>query len=175
MSVGLVLTIVGLTNPACVLLGYLWGRKVRAVTRIESIVVNDENSPPSTAKPAAPTWMRLLAALVALIGIGTVAVGFIALRSDTRQDRIVGCIYGYSNAAAAAQKARIAASNATFEQIDAIMLAVIEAFDTTPAEGSQRVRDAVSAYNEARREAKETQRDNPLPQSPENACADLLD
>lgn len=162
------------SNTACLFLGYLFGRLTRAAVRIEETMDIDDTPPPVVApvERRRITTFRLLGIAVALIGVITAGMGYVVIR---QQDRIVGCVVGYSSANSAAVKARSAAQNEVNDQIDNFMAAILQAFSSAPAEGRQLVFDAVKSYNESRSKAKSTQRDNPLPDPPEHACAELMD
>lgn len=166
--------VIAATDTACLFLGFLFGRLTRATIQIEESMVTDEDNP----KPKTPTRRRrvtgfqVMSGFVVAIGLITALVGFQVTRN---QDRIVGCVVGYSNASSAAFKARAAAQNEVNEHLDDFMNAVLQAFSTAPADARQLIFDSVKSYNEARAKAKTTQRDNPLPEPPEDACAELLE
>lgn len=173
MSTPTMIIVLAVTNPACLFLGYLFGRLTRATVRIEE---NMETDDAPTPRPADDRGRRVslmaIAVVVAVIGIGTAVTGVVILRN---QDRLAGCIAGYSNASAAVTRERSAAQDVVNEQIDQFMQAVLEAFSATPADGRKKIYDAVQSYNEARTQAKETRKNNPLPDPPEDACTELTD
>jgi hypothetical protein len=160
------------TNIATLVGGYFWGRKVRAVVQIGEAMSDDTGT---RTQPSAPRWMYFLAVVVVLIGAAQVFLGVMVVGSESRQDRLVSCVAGYSNASAKAARARSSATNTVFAQIDAVFAEVQTVFDTAPADARERVRAAIKAYNESRQKARQAQKDNPLPESPQNACAELLD
>lgn len=176
MTRDMVITVMALGYPPCLFLGYLFGRMARATVQIEETMTADPK--PTVTSPSEPNErrrvgaLRLVAAAVAVIGIVTAAMGYIVIRN---QDRIVGCVVGYSNASSTAFKARAAAQNEVNDQLDNFMEAILQAFSTAPADGRKLVFDAVTSYNDARRAAKEAQSQNPLPDPPESACAELMD
>lgn len=178
MGTGLVVVLLVGSNSACLFLGYLFGRMARATVQIEENMVTDVPETPPDRAPAArdrqhrTNALRLLGVAVALIGVITAGMGYTVIR---QQDRIVGCVVGYSNANSAALKARAQAQNEVNAQLDNFMAAILQAFSSAPAEGRQLVFDAVTAYNDARTAAKEAQSRNPLPDPPEHACAELMD
>lgn len=178
MDAGLVVVLLVGSNSACLFLGYLFGRMARATVQMEESMAADTPDVAREAPMSAPVGrrrlnaFRLLAWTVALIGAVTTAMGYVVIRN---QDRLVGCVVGYSNASSAAAKARSAAQNDVNTQIDNVMAAFQAAFTDAPAVGRDRVFGAIDAYNKARAKAKETQRDNPLPDPPEDACAELID
>lgn len=169
------------SNVGCWFLGYLFGRMARATVHIEETMNTDDAAHPEPqAAPAPPpvtgrrqlNALRIMAAVVAAIGIVTATLGYVVIRN---QDRIVGCVVGYSNASSAAFKARAAAQNDVNTQMDNFMAAILQAFSSGPTEGRQLVFDAVTAYNQSRADAKQAQAKNPLPDPPEHACAELMD
>jgi hypothetical protein len=180
-TVTLVGVLVG-SNVGCLFLGYLFGRMARATVQIEETMTTDDTADVPAAEPAPvpvdaydrrnAIVLRILAAVVAVVGIVTATMGYVVIRN---QDRIVGCVVGYSNASSAAFKARAAAQNDVNTQMDNFMAAILQAFSSAPAEGRQLVFDAVTAYNQSRADAKTAQAKNPLPEPPEHACAELMD
>jgi len=159
------------SNAATLALGYFWGRKVRAVVQMGETVRSED--PTSAQRYIAPKWMHLLSVVVAGVGVLTVLLGVLIVRSESRQERLIACVTDYSNDAAAAARARGMATVAVFDEIDAVFAQVNKAFDADPAAGRKQVRQAIEHYNEARAHAKQTQRANPVPDAPENACAEL--
>lgn len=160
------------TNIGTLVLGFLWGRKIRAIIQIGETM--SENADTPERRGSAPRWMYFLAAAVALIGIGMSVLGVLVVNNAGRQDKLVGCVAGYSNAAADVARTRAGATNAVFAEIDAVFEQVRAAFDAAPDAGRDKVLAAIDGYNSARAKAKQAQRDNPLPEAPQNACAELL-
>jgi hypothetical protein len=113
----------------------------------------------------------LVSVVLLTIGAGAVLGGWVL---SSRQDRIIGCVTGYSNALAVALDKRAAASEAARRELDEVMTTVADAFeDASPAAGD-RVRSAIRTYVERRQDTRETQAENPLPQPPRDVCADLV-
>lgn len=157
------------TNVATFALGSLWGLSKGRSIRVGDVMT--ERTAPSTR---APRWMYVIAAMTAFVGVAVIALGVMVINAQSQQDRLVGCVEGYSNAAAAAQRARSAATSDVFNQIDAVFSKVLVVLDDAATDGRQQIFDAIKAYDDARTAAKQAQKDNPLPEAPENACADLL-
>jgi len=171
----LVVVLVG-SNVACLFLGYLFGRLTRATVEIEETMeASDAAQPPSPEQKRKITALHVISLVVVAIGLVTAVVGYQITRN---QDRIVGCVVGYSNAAATAAKARAHASNVALDQLDAVMDAVAKAYAAADLgqvnDARTSVRAAIQGYVDARHDAKEAQRKNPLPEPPQDACADLL-
>lgn len=173
-----VLWILAGSNVACLSLGYLFGRLTRATIRIEERMteppVDSQAAVPEPPKASRRRWgaLQLITVGVVLIGVMTAAIGVVVTRN---QDRLVGCVAGYSNANADALKQSRTAQNVVNDQLDNFMSAVLAAFSTAPADGRAKVQAAVKSYVEAREAAKQVQKDNPLPDAPRDACAELLD
>lgn len=171
----LIVLLVG-SNAACLALGFLFGRLTGATLRIEEKMTATPDAP--AEKAARPAWGRqrsilvAVALAVALIGIVTSVAGYQITRN---QDRLAGCVAGYSNALSDALTESRAAQNVVNEQLDNFMQAVLDAFSTAPDEGRQKVLDAVAAYVDARANAKQVQKDHPLPEAPRDACSELVD
>lgn len=172
-------TTLALTNLACLIIGYLLGRNTRAVTDIQEKLMADDTARPGgeTHKQARSRLRRVhawqvLGALVALVGIMTAVFGVVLIRN---QDRLTGCVTGYSNALADTLDKRAAPQQAATEQLDRVMRAIVDAYATASAEAQVEVRRAIEAYVVARDEAKKFLAANPLPDAPRDACAELLD
>lgn len=163
------------TDSACLFLGFVFGRLTRATVEIEGHMATEEDPSVPVVVPERKrrvTGLQLVAAGVVVIGLITALIGFSVTRN---QDRLAGCVVGYSNASSAAFKARSRAQNEVNNQVDNVFAAFLAAFSDTPSEGRKRVFDAIDGYNKARIESKKTQKENPLPDPPEDACAELLD
>lgn len=172
MSTTTVVILLLASNPACVFLGFLFGRLTRATVMIEEKIVDDEKLDTAKIKRRRFTAVHWLTAVVATIGIVTAIIGLMVTHN---QDRLVGCVVTYSDAAGDAIEQRSIASNAVNTQLDNVMAAFLAAFTDAPAAGRDRVFKAIEAFNKARLEAKQAQKENPLPEVPRNACAELLD
>lgn len=118
-------------------------------------------------------WPVVMVSL-ALLLIGAVAV-FGGLELSSRQDRIIGCVTGYSNALADTLDKRTAATQQAQESLDRVMEAVSKAFHSEDAATAARVRSAIENYVELRTKTKDTQARNPLPQPPRDVCRNLID
>lgn len=172
-----------LSNPACIFLGFLFGRMARATAEMEEHMSPDNGSPPSTGEEGKArrrvTSLRVLGLVVALIGATTIVMGVIVTRqqaaANERDDRLTACIAGYSNALADAFASRQQANLEASEAVDKVMAAIDLAFSDAPGVGRDRVRQAIKEYNEARAEAKRAAADHPLPDAPRDACSELLD
>ena len=116
---------------------------------------------------------KLVAAVcVFFLGVGLFVVG---MTLSANQDRLTGCIIGYSNALADSLDARSQASGESQAALDRVMEAVSAAFEkATPAAGEQ-VREAIDDYVKYRRNVTKSQQRNPYPAAPRDACADLVD
>lgn len=175
MSTSTIMLVLVSSNIACAFLGFLFGRMTRAAVTIEDHMSTGDEIPPVTDSPTRRrrrvTAIQVMAGALVFIGVATTALGIVLTRN---QDRIVGCLVGYSNASSVAIKAGRAAQNKVNDQLDNVMGAFQSAFTDSPAEGRDRVFKAIDAYNRVRTEAKRVQRENPLPDAPENACAELL-
>lgn len=175
MSLGTVVILLVASNVGCSLLGFLLGRLTRATVAIEQEIEqhmsDEEDSPPPRPKRRI-TALQVIAGTVAMIGIMTVVMGVITTRN---QDRLAGCVVGYSNATADALKASRAAQTEVNDRMDGFMQAVLQAFSSPPAEGRDLILKSVRDYVAAREEARTVQRQNPLPEAPRDACAELLD
>lgn len=163
------------TDSACLFLGFLFGRLTRATVEIEERM-NDESEPPApssaTKRKYRLTGTQLLALGVVVIGLVTALVGFNISRN---QDRLAGCVVGYSNALADALDRRSASSADAFAALDTVMEKVVQAFSSPPSdELNQAVRQSIIDYVNARHRAKEAQTNNPLPDAPRDACKELL-
>jgi hypothetical protein len=158
------------SNGACVLLGYLFGRMVRATVRIEETMVEDAASPPP-GRRSRDTTMRIMAAVVALIGVVTATFGVVVIRDV---DQLNGCVVGYSNALADTLDRRAGPQQEATLQLDRVMSAIMDAYKMTPVDGREHVRTAIEAYVEARNTARAFLAENPLPDAPRDACAELL-
>lgn len=173
MSTGQVIYLMAATNVPCLILGYLFGRLTKATVRIEETMATDEEpvseTPPATRRRI--TSLQFIGAAVVVIGLVTAGFGVAVVRN---QDRLAGCVVGYSNATADALKASRAAQAVVNEQLDNFMRAILEAFSSDPAVGRQKIFDAVEAYSVARAEQLQAQKDNPLPEAPRDACAELI-
>lgn len=161
------------TNLPGLVVGFLIGRRVpRATVKIEESM--DENLPPAPPKQRA---LLIIASVVALIGVGTVALGIIVMRyvavDDARDHQFAACVAGYSNALGDALKARLAANQAVTDQMDLFMNAVVQAFDNATPETREALIAAARAYVKQRLEAQAELQDNPLPEVPRDACAEL--
>lgn len=168
-----------LSNLACVVLGYLFGRMTRATVTLEE-QMKENDSPPQDVQPARRlTSQRVLALVVALIGVGTIVLGIVVTReqsaADARDDRLTACITGYSNALADALDRRTAANSETNEAVAGVMQAFADAFSQAPADARENIRKALVAFTEARDRAKTASTENPLPAAPRDACAELVD
>lgn len=167
------------SNAACLFLGYLFGRLTRATVRIEENMDADPDA--TTPDPPARrlTPLRALGLVVVAIGVATIALGVMVTvkqaEAEARDDRLTACITGYSNALADAFRERASATSDASEAVDTVMAAIGMAFVDAPAVGRDRVLAAIQAYNEARAEAKKTQAENPLPDAPRDACAELME
>lgn len=178
MSTTMVWWLLALSNPACVFLGFLFGRMTQATVEIEDRMAhdgNEETNAPSSqprSRDRQHLMLQAVAVGVVLIGIITAIIGFNVTRN---QDRLAGCVTGYSNSLADALDRRSASAAEATEKLDAVMEKVVTAFSSPPSEQTtQAVRDAILDYVEARRRAKEAQRENPLPDPPRDACAELM-
>lgn len=163
------------SNPACVFLGFLFGRLTRATVTIEEKIADAEKLDVKEIKKPRKhriTALYWLAVGVTAIGLVTTVMGYIVTRN---QDRLTGCVVGYSNALGDAFEERLRASNEVNKQLDNVMAAFLAAFNDAPDIGRERVFKAIEEFNKARTEAKQAQLDNPLPEVPRNACAELLD
>lgn len=165
------------SNSACLFLGYLFGRLTSSTVQIEENMDPEDEKPSETVSGRRKlNAIQVIAWSVAFIGIVTVALGYVVIRN---QDRIVGCVVGYSKAQAAATKARSAANNDVFDQLDMVMETIGRAYAAADIgqtnEARTAGRKAIEDYNKSRKEAKQAQRENPLPDVPEEACAELID
>lgn len=175
MSVTTVAVLVVSGTSAGLFIGYLLGRLTRSVMEIEKRVtdhINENGEAPDKSRRFRLSALHIIAVGVVVTGLVTALIGVNVTRN---QDRIVGCVAGYSNASAAAFKQRSAAQSVVNEQLDGFMQAVLDAFSTAPADGREKIRLSVESFVEARQEQARVQRENPLPEAPENACAELLD
>lgn len=127
------------------------------------------NSPPLRKRVTAT---HLVAVGVVLIGIVTAVMGFVVTRN---QDRLAGCVAGYSNALADTLERRAAPQQEATDQLDAVMQAIVKAYQGVPGAGSESVRQAILDYVAAREHVKQTLKDNPLPDAPRDACRELLE
>jgi hypothetical protein len=159
------------SNTATLVMGYLWGRKVRAVIQIGEAVTTD----PPKMKQSLPRWVHLITGALVIVGVSTVVLGVLVIGNTSRQDRLVTCVIDYANAASAAGRARGAANTDVFEQIDGVFKQFGEAATVDPVAARAKALAAIDSYNRSREDVKTAQRDNPLPEAPEDACADLLD
>lgn len=171
MSMTMTLVLLAATNPACALLGFLFGRITRATVDIAESVTEEGTDVPSEQKRKINP-ITVISVVVVLIGLITAIVGFQVTRN---QDRIVGCVVGYSNASADAFERRAAVTGETNDQVEEVFRAIDQAFGDAPGVGRQRVRDAIDQYLDARDNAREVLKRNPLPDAPRDACAELLD
>ncbi len=181
MSTTTVLILLAISNPACGFIGYLIGRISRDTADTKEAVMHEVEETdgvdpvPRESRPVS-RWRAntvvLISAAVAATGIITAIVGFNVTRN---QDRLVGCVVGYSNATADAFEARRVAANDANQQVENVFRAFLAAFNDTPAAGRDRVRLAFEQYIKAREESKKVQKDNPLPDAPRDACSELLD
>lgn len=163
------------SNPACVFLGYLWGRVTRATVEIAESAVDNQANPgeptPQIVESKAQTKaMRIMAVAMVTIGLATALTGFVLTRN---QDRIVGCVVGYSNAMSDTLKDRLGPQQRATEALDRIMEALAEGIETPTPKASERVRTAINEYVEMRTEAKKTSAQNPYPDAPRDACSEL--
>jgi hypothetical protein len=173
VNLGTVVIVLIGSNIACSLLGFLLGRTTRATVVMEQRMTNDDDEKEPDHRPWwHVTSMQVIAFVVAAIGVVTAAVGVHLIRT---QDQIIGCVVGYSNATADALEQRSSAASRANEQVDRVFAAFLAAFDDLPAEGRERARKAIAEYTEARTNAKETAKQNPLPEAPRDACAELRD
>lgn len=174
MSMTMTLVLLAATNPACALLGFLFGRITRATVDIAESVTEEGAAVPDEEKRklrrANP--ITLISVVVVLIGLVTAIVGFQVTRN---QDRIVGCVVGYSNASADAFERRAKATGETNDQVEEVFRAIDQAFTEAPVDGRKRVRDAITKYLKARDNGRAVAERNPLPDAPRDACAELLD
>ena len=162
------------SNPACVFLGYLWGRVTRATVEIAEGTMEDEANPVVEAakmRRRGVTAMQVMAVAMVLIGLATALMGFIFTRN---QDRITGCVAGYSNALADTLNERSRPQQQAFDSLDLVMEAVSESIRMSTPENAQRVQRAIQDYVEVRRQTKEALAQNPLPEAPRDACSRLI-
>lgn len=175
MSLTMALIVLIASNACTAFLGFIFGRQARATVEIGEHMIADDDEESKTND--APKGKRRVTP-IHLISFGVVAIGLIVALlgfSVTRnQDRIIGCVAGYSNASSAAIKAGRAAQNKVNDKLDAFMAAVAKAFSSAPEDARKLIFDSVEGYNKARADAKEAQRNNPLPDPPEDACKELL-
>lgn len=162
------------SNLGCVCLGFLFGRLTRAAVQVEQrmVDVTEDSPPPKPARHRGPTALHVISLAVVFIGVVTAVVGFGVTQN---QDRLTGCVVEYSNATADALTASRAAQRVVNEQIDGFMKAILDAFNSLPEEGRKAVLESVQDYLDARAEQVKVQRENPLPEAPRDACAELLD
>jgi hypothetical protein len=172
-----------LSNPACIFLGFLFGRMTRATVEIEEHMSQDNDSPPLTGGEGKArrrvTSLRVLGLVVAIIGATTIGLGILVTKeqadANARDARLTACITGYSNALADAFASRQKSNSEASEAVDKVMAAIDLAFGDAPGVGRDRVRQAIKEYNEARAASKRATADHPLPEAPRDACAELLD
>lgn len=174
MSTTMTVILLVATNPACALLGFLFGRITRATVDIADSVTEEGTEMPDKEKRRVGRTnpITIISVVVVLIGLITAIVGYQVTRN---QDRIVGCVVGYSNASADAFEQRADAQREVNDQLANFMRAVRDAFSSAPADGRKKVFDAVEDFVKADDEAKRIRGENPLPEAPRDACAELLD
>jgi hypothetical protein len=171
------------TNPACVFMGFLFGRVTRAAVEMEEHMIVEDSPPPELKSSPdirrTVVMLRWVCAVVAVIGVGTMVLGVVVTReqaaADARDDRLTACITGYSNALADALEQRTAANSAANQAVDTVMQAFADAFNQAPAEARENLRLAFEKYTEARRQSRSASAQNPLPEAPRDACAELMD
>lgn len=175
MSLTMALIIIVTSNGSTAFLGFLLGRLTRVTVEIGEKMSTEDEEPKPEETPERHRWkilpLHIISIGVVVIGLVVALLGFSVTRN---QDRIIGCVAGYSNASSAAIKAGRAAQNEVNKQLDNFMSAILQAFSSAPEDARKLIFDSVKSYNEARTKAKETQRENPLPDPPEDACAELL-
>lgn len=176
MTMTMFWTVLLSSNGACAFLGFLLGRVTRATIAIEEHVMADTEeslpAPVRTWKLWPPSALQVIAGFVAVVGLLTVGLGVIVTRN---QDRLAGCVAGYSTALADALDKRARPQQEATEQLDKVMLAIVNAYRTQTSEDAAKVRSAIEQYVVAREHAKDVLRRNPLPDAPRDACAELLD
>lgn len=178
MSTTTVLILLAISNPACGFIGYLIGRIARDTAETKDAVTHDveQTDGLSEDKSVGPRWRMnvvvVIGMAVAAIGVVTALIGFSVTRN---QDQLAGCVVGYSNATADALEARSSAATEANQQVENVFRAFLAAFSDTPAVGRERVQHAFEEYLKAREATAKAQKDNPLPEAPRDACADLLD
>lgn len=177
MSLTMALIVLIASNACTAFLGFIFGRQARATVEIGEHMSTEEDVEES--KPVEPPKKKRRVTPVHLISFGVVAIGLVVALlgfSVTRnQDRIIGCVAGYSNASSAAIKAGREAQNKVNDKLDTFMLAIAQAFSSAPEDARELILSSVQGYNKARADAKAAQSENPLPDPPEDACRELLD
>jgi hypothetical protein len=160
------------SNLACLALGYLFGRLTLATVHIEENMATDqeETSQERSARRGVNAT-QVIAWTMAVMGIAMIALGTVVIRN---QSQLAGCVRGYSDALADSLDARAAPQQTATDQLDKVMEAIIDAYDDIPADGRAKVQAAIQDYVKARKAARETLADHPLPAAPRDACADLL-
>jgi hypothetical protein len=105
------------------------------------------------------------AAVLVAVGATTVVTG---IQLSDKQDRIIGCVTGYSNQLADALDARFEASSQAQLALDEFISTVSSA--TPTPEGRRLAQRALADYQQKRADAKAAQQDNPYPPAPRDAC-----
>lgn len=99
------------------------------------------------------------------------AVSFIlALFVGIHQYQLASCLATYSDQSSAATTQRAAANEATNEAIDAVITAIANARDLSPAQRDAAVGSAFGRYLTARAAADERRLKNPIPEPPSETC-----
>jgi hypothetical protein len=119
-----------------------------------------------------PQWPAIILS-IALVAIGAFTV-ISGIRGSVQQDRIIGCVAGYSNALADSLEQRAKASQDAQAALDQVMETVATGFDNPSPAAGVAVRKAIDNYVTLRKTSREAQAHNPYPAPPRDVCSDLL-
>lgn len=120
----------------------------------------------SKKRPKISSNMVIAAVLVAL-GLATAVQSYVHSEATAR---LTACQTAYANGFADALDARSKASAEAQEALDTWMATLNSVIQAPSADAREKIRKAFQDYLEARRDAKETQRDHPYPPAPRDVC-----
>lgn len=157
------------------LAGYLLGRGIRVLERIDTADSSEESTVEQRSRGARLrkiTGNHVLGAVVFLLAFGTVVQGYI---QNEQTKRVGECTRAYSNGFADAIDARSQASSEEREALVQWMRTLDELITKAPlggdpAEGRRKFGQATSEYLKKQADLKQKQQENPFPAPPRDVC-----
>lgn len=185
MTTSTALWIIITSNLASSLIGWLLGRTARntakLVSEVEAVAdepgVSEETKGKLRRITSKIRPMHMAMVLLVVVGAVTTLVGFIGLSQSNaaqeRADRAIECVTDFSNRSADALEARAQASAEAQEQVDSIFATVARIIAKPTEQSGMLFRNAISGYNQARRDQRVALERNPYPEAPRDACRDM--
>lgn len=159
------------SNMLSLLIGWLLGRTGRNAA-VSAAAVEDEDDN-TDKKPLGRKKFGLFQFMV--VGVMVIS-GVTALNGvivATNQTKLTDCVSGQFDILIDALDARSNSQREATQQLTEVFRDVVEAYRSPSPDSAKNVRESIEKYVGLRAAADERLRENPYPEPPRNACADL--